>query len=260
MRGGDLAYLRVQAGIQRLYERGLPHPGFAREERHSLAAEFPKFVDSLPRLAGGLDYQIASAFVYADEVLHFLLIKVSVKVDFIEDYHRLDAVDFAGDEDTVEEGQLDFREKQAHGYHRPVQIGRNHVILAAEVGGFTDHIVPPRKHVGDDCGVFIFPIANHISDSDGVGGGASGETHLSAEHGRERLPLRKAAQQEMAARILYHYGFVGVHFTLPVRLFTNSSNASSLAASSPRPATASIAFREYAAIAPVASLSTPRET
>ena len=70
------------------------------------------------------------------------------------------------------------------------------------------------------------------------------QPHLAAEDGREGLPLREAAQQEMTAGILYNYGLVRIHFTLPVRLLTNSFRASSFSAPSPIPATASIAFLE----------------
>ena len=117
------------------------------------------------------------------------------------------AVEFAGDEDAVQEGEFYLRKIQRYHHIGAVQVGGDDVCLPGQVGRAPDEVVAARKNFRDDGGIPVHVVENMISHGDGVGDGTALEADFTTQHGRKQFPFRQGRQQVMAACVLDDRGF-----------------------------------------------------
>ena len=147
--------------------------------------------------------------------------ELPVQVHLRQDDGGRDAVHAAGDEDAVQEGELDFGEEQGDDEVGHVHVGGDDVRLAGQVRGPPDHVVLPRQHFRDDgrplaLGPFV---PDAVADGHGIGNLAGLQADAAAEHGGEDPPLREGGKFVVAAGIFDDGRFPLCHSSV----FLNSS-------------------------------------
>ena len=106
----DLSDLGVKGGVDGADEAGLADPRLAGEQAYLAADGFPQGVNAFAGDGGCLDHAVAGALVDAPEGFHLVRDLVAVQVHLVEHQRDGHAIDFAGDQQAVQEGQLDLRE------------------------------------------------------------------------------------------------------------------------------------------------------
>lgn len=132
----------------------------------------------------------------------------TVKIHFVKQDRDRYSVRFASDEKPVYEGPLGIRPVQCHYQICTVYVGGYYMTLAGEVGGFSYHIVSPRKDGGDKgisgnvpLGSEVCQVFHSVSHGYGIGGLFSCQTHLSAYYGGYGSPFGEFRYNVVTSRV-----------------------------------------------------------
>ena len=195
------------------------------------AAGLSEGIHTLTSQGRHLHDRIACAFIDFMEGLEHFCMRLTIKVNLVQDYGHGDVVHLACNQDPVQERELDLGIVYGGNYECAVKIGCDDMRLTRQVGGLADYVILSWLDCRDCCRILqneIFHrypssvIGQHaaflhesvfrnihgkchmVTHSNRVGRSAALKPDLSSEHSREKVPTRELSQKIMASGVLYY--------------------------------------------------------